>query len=425
MTKHARLATSIAAVLVLALALSLPPTTVNAAPDDPVDEPAPAQPKAPALEDIESAIDNALDWLRDHQHEDGSWDAATYAVAGAAHEREGDYTNADGTDDQPGWAATRVGVTAWAILAYLGDGHTHSEGDYRETVKTGLRYLRAVQDNDGCFGPRDDSYFIICHALATTAFGEAYALTGSAILKGPTQRGVDFLLLAQNADGRGRHGWRYGIKPGDNDTIVTGWCAMALYTARLAELEVPVEAFEGAMRWIEDVTDPNTNITGFITRGGATARLSVAADFKANPECEAVSAVLRMLLPGANDDPVADQLEHIAGHLPTADDALEVDYYYWYWGTLATALGKDVWKRWWPTAGTTLLDMQRADEENAATFGSWDPVDAWSPAFGRVYATALNTLSLQIGRRIGLIGDRGNGDDDDGDDDGGDDNDGE
>ena len=42
---------------------------------------------------------------------------------------------------------------------------------------------------------------------------------------------------------------------------------------------------------------------------------------------------------------------------------------------------------------------QHADRENTNTFGSWDPVGAWGEDGGRVYSTAILTLTMQANYR--------------------------
>jgi hypothetical protein len=43
----------------------------------------------------------------------------------------------------------------------------------------------------------------------------------------------------------------------------------------------------------------------------------------------------------------------------------------------------------------SILAHQRMDPTDCRR-GSWDPVDPWSADGGRVYATAVNTLCLEI-----------------------------
>ena len=70
-----------------------------------------------------------LDWLARHQSEDGSWDTDGFmhAASAGACECQG-----------PGDHVQDVGVTALALLAFLGDGHTTREGQYRELVSRGI-----------------------------------------------------------------------------------------------------------------------------------------------------------------------------------------------------------------------------------------------------------------------------------------------
>ena len=72
----------------------------------------------------------------------------------------------------------------------------------------------------------------------------------------------------------------------------------------------------------------------------------------------------------------------------------QIDFYYWYYGTLAMfQMGGDYWRAWNKKLKSALVDHQRGDGHE---HGSWDPRGAWGFAGGRVYATAINVLSLQI-----------------------------
>jgi hypothetical protein len=74
----------------------------------------------------------------------------------------------------------------------------------------------------------------------------------------------------------------------------------------------------------------------------------------------------------------------------------DVDFYYWYYGTLAMhQVGGASWERWRKAMESELLAHQVKDETQDE-HGSWDPVDPWSAEGGRVYATALNCLCTEV-----------------------------
>ncbi|MHC5039098.1 MAG: hypothetical protein ACYTHM_17455, partial [Planctomycetota bacterium] len=78
-----------------------------------------------------------------------------------------------------------------------------------------------------------------------------------------------------------------------------------------------------------------------------------------------------------------------------------IDLFYWYWGTHALyQMGRDYWKVWNPAVKSALLPAQKTE---GCETGSWDPVGAWGTAGGRVYATAINVLTLEVYYRYGRL----------------------
>ena len=72
-----------------------------------------------------------------------------------------------------------------------------------------------------------------------------------------------------------------------------------------------------------------------------------------------------------------------------------INFYYWYYGSYALFLhGGPAWERWNESLVRCLVDSQRTGATDE--LGSWDPVDEWGPAGGRVYATALGALTLEV-----------------------------
>lgn len=42
------------------------------------------------------------------------------------------------------------------------------------------------------------------------------------------------------------------------------------------------------------------------------------------------------------------------------------------------------------------------DKADGCTWGSWDPIDRWGEKGVRVYATAINVLTLDVYYRLGI-----------------------
>src|SRR5262249_25793541 len=127
-----------------------------------------------------------------------------------------------------------IAATAFALLPFLGAGHTHKSSpkigtDYKKTIDAGLRFLVGKQDKTGYFGR--EAY---THPLATIAVCEAYGLTSDPTLKRPAQLALDSVERWQDPRGGG---WRYEPKMA-GDTSVTGWMLMGLKSGQMAGLNV-------------------------------------------------------------------------------------------------------------------------------------------------------------------------------------------
>ena len=70
------------------------------------------------------------------------------------------------------------------------------------------------------------------------------------------------------------------------------------------------------------------------------------------------------------------------------------DEYYWYYGTLAMFQHDgEPWEEWNASLRDTLVGLQRTSGPQA---GSWDPNGKWAGIGGRLYSTALSTMSLEV-----------------------------
>ena len=62
------------------------------------------------------------------------------------------------------------------------------------------------------------------------------------------------------------------------------------------------------------------------------------------------------------------------------------------------------WKRWNESMQEALCDNQRV---SGCEDGSWDPIGEWGRAGGRVYATAIGAMTLEVYYRFARQGDAG------------------
>ncbi|MFV1957795.1 MAG: prenyltransferase/squalene oxidase repeat-containing protein [Planctomycetota bacterium] len=352
----------------------------------------------------ERAVEDALSWLAAHQSPDGGWDTAGF----------GRWCNGQPMENGPDGAGKGyydAGVTGLATLAFLGAGYTQ-RGRHRfaKTVRRALRYLRNIQDAEGCFGPRATQHYIYNHATAALAMVEAYGMTESPVLKGPAQRALDFISLARNP----YFAWRYGVRPGENDTSVTGWMMMAMKSARLINtmarerggkdlLAIDEEAFDGVRAWIDKMTDPDTGRVGYIQRGGRPARPQELIDRFPSDRSESMTAVGVLARIFGGEDPARSkpvkQGAALCAALPpiwNPEDG-RIDMYYWYYATLAMyQVGGRPWKTWNTAMKPAIVEHQRRDTDFCHYRGSWDPIGPWGSDGGRVYATALMAMCLEV-----------------------------
>ncbi len=360
------------------------------------------------------AVEDALRWLAAHQSPDGGWEAATFNRWCDGQP----VTDAARMPDGSGKALYDPGVSGLALLAFLGAGYTNrGKHPFNKVVGKGLRYLKNVQDPEGCFGPRNTQQYIYNHATAALAMVEAYGMTGSAIWKGSAQRGLDFIALARNP----YFAWRYGIKPGNNDTSVSGWMMMALKSAlqinkveikagRKAPLVVDESAFEGLRAWLDKVTDPDYGRVGYTRRGEGSARPVELVDRFPSEKSEAMTAVgvLARIFMGENPEKskLIQKGAALCAKLPPTWNTTDgsIDMYYWYYGTLAMfQVGGAPWKTWRKAMEKSMLDSQRKDTDYCMYKGSWDPIGPWGGDGGRVYSTAVMALCLMVYDRYGKV----------------------
>ncbi len=346
----------------------------------------------------ESAVMAALKWLARHQEADGSWKAA-----GFSKQCIGAKCGGSGADD------TDIGVTGLALLAFLGAGYSAQSRDefpdpvdptrtlkFGAVVKHGVLWLMSQQDPEGCIGDRASRY-MYSHSIAALALCEAYGMSATSAVREPAQKAIDFIVAAQNPG----KGWRYTSRCGDNDTSVTGWAVMALKSAELSELMIPKSAYDGALSWLNEVTDQNGYYrAGYMRAGdGPVFERGKNEQFSNHPSMTAVAVMSRIFIQREKRDPALGGAQLLVGDLPEWKTN-KVDAYYWYYGSLALfqydGPTGPMWSKWNEPMKNAIVPNQKTSKDGCQN-GSWNPEeDRWGHAGGRVYSVAINALTLEV-----------------------------
>jgi hypothetical protein len=322
-------------------------------------------------EETERAVQAALAWLAGAQSADGRWSAARHG-GGVERSVQGHHRHGVG-------AKSDHGVTGLALLAFLGAGNTHREGPYCENVSRGVRYLVERQRADGSLAG-DAEFFaaLYCHGMAGIALAECCGMTGDAALEPPVRRAVGYTLTMQSpATG----GWRYAA--GDKgDTSQLGWQLMLLSSARHARIGSFTAAESRAASFLQSVSSG---------RAGGLAAYRPGERPAVARTAEALFCRFLVGLP-ADHPAVGEALDMVSRAPP---DVRSPNAYAWYYATLASFhAGGPQWDAWNRQMQAAVLRLQR--RESSGLDGSWDPDPVWGGHGGRVYATAMAAMTLEV-----------------------------
>ena len=345
----------VSAVIVLA-ALAITATARAQSPEPAAGKPGQEPPTAAAIltetkivERVTAAVDKSLNYLSTKQQVDGSW-------------------------------ANNQAVNGLAILAFLGRGHVPGRGPYRETLAKAKRFILLCQQPSGVFASPAPSHGPMYeHALATLACAEMYGQDPDPELEEKLRKAVELIIKAQSPNG----GWRYQPVPGDHDLSVSVMQIVALRAANNAEIRVPNETIEKAVKYVKSCASPGGGFS-YQPHGGPGREMSAAG-------------VLSLQLLGRYDDPTIRPALDFLAKVPVRWDrsGLRYFYYFHYYSIQGHyQAGEKYWNDWHPQVREMLLAKQNAD-------GSWDCPPGTGENEGTVgpnkaYWTAMASLVLEI-----------------------------
>ena len=335
--------------------------------------------------DAERAITAGLTWLARQQTSDGHWELHQgYPDAGRSYMK------------------TDTGATALALLAFLGHGDTHQTGEHQQVVSKGLDWLQKIQDptTGDLHDQRQEegrNAAFYAHSMATIVLCESLAMTRDEKLRPAAELAIKYLIGSQHPD---LGGWKYRpltqrVMLGD--ISVSAWALMALHSARIAGIEIPLDEFQRSARFLDQVqaqggsrykyepNEPESRVTPARTAIGLLCRQWLGWPKTHPPMLDGI----RFLMDERN------RPQWSAGHR---------NVFEWYYITqVMHNMGGDDWKQWNQAVRDAVVRNQVASGNVKAgqdVRGSWSPRpegagEEYADKAGRLYLTAMCVLILE------------------------------
>jgi len=321
--------------------------------------------------ECETAVVNALRWLKKTQNPDGSW------VTGQ-----------------------KVGMTGLALLAYLGHCETAQSEEFGESVLGAITYLVDVsmKNNGKMATDFKDDHWCYEHAIATYALGEALILTRAFDehlfqLEEAVQASGQFLINSQHRGG----GWDYAYREDSQrggDLSIVGWHLQALKACKHTGLEFKNlrNCAKNALAYVESCQLPS----------GAMGYSGPVLNGERDGTSLAAVGALSTQIWGASSRVSSKACRFIDQKMTFTWNTADSDLYGHYYATQAMINhGGDAWTRYNALFINQVLPNQAAD-------GSFKPVAkggkvnapgssfAGSNPFATHYRTCLATLMLEV-----------------------------
>jgi hypothetical protein len=307
---------------------------------------------APKKEEVQmtdagrKATAKALAWLASTQNSDGSWSEGRYPHNPA--------------------------ITAFALLAFLAQGHLPNQGPYAKEVAKGTRFLLSCARADGyLIGTRGGNMY--CHGMATLALAELWGMTGDKDVKPVLKKAVELIVKSQTRDrSLNDGGWRYQPIMRGADISVTIMQVMALRAAKNSGLHVPDETMARAIAYVKRCYNPRQGgfaympgqSPGFARTAAGVCVLQLTGEYKAKEVPEAV--------------------QYLKDHF---HDLQHFCYGHYYASHAMHQVGGKEWRDWYARLNAHLLLHQRGD-------GSWSGLERSGP--GPVYQTSVAVIALSV-----------------------------
>lgn len=333
----------------------------------------------------EAAVLRALEWLKNNQQADGSWGRADYRnppYRPLPDKYESTYNEA---------------FTGLAILTFLAHGETVQSEKYGDTVKRAIQFLVARQNEKGEFTSKgiDSDAGTYAHCICTYAVSEAFGMMKIPELRTVMERAAQRIIDGQQDNGAFDYKF---AKRNERDTSLSGWAGQAMKAAYIAGAKNP--GLKAAMEKVvaEVKTAARSDDGTFWYRLVGKSRHTV--------NITAIGCLTLQLLGHADDSECKAGMRALDKVTCEWDNPLEWPMYAWYYISQAKFHhGGSTWRSWNAQFAPQFIRAQNTDDPNdKSLYGSWisagvnlaPNADGHEDNYGRIYATTLAALTLQV-----------------------------
>ncbi|MEK7448542.1 MAG: zf-HC2 domain-containing protein [Planctomycetota bacterium] len=321
--------------------------------------------------DSQEVIKSALNWLSQTQEPAGYWDTVKWG----------------------GQKKYEVGLTGLALFSFIAQSQKN-QGNFNDgtTLQNGLAFLIQQQNRTGLFGP-DFAGAMYNHGIATTVLLEYYSLNQEEKLRMPIQKALSYIKETQKPSG----GWGYTADVRESpNTVISFWPLQALSLASKSRLggtgpDWPglKPSLERGFNWFRQTCDlkgkPGYHRPFEFPYGSETLMAVGAFNYFYNMENQ-------FAIPDEASRSFREELYQEANQLTGG-----INYYGWYF--LTYALYAENSPRARQKKDEIINTLINTQNQTAIYAGSWEPADRWGEIGGRVYATALAALTLEVESR--------------------------
>lgn len=288
-----------------------------------------------------------------------------------------------GSDQQNRNALTSLTIMALVAVGHQPTDHT-PEG---KTLRDGMNYILRDdrQSDEGYYGWSDGSR-MYGHGITTLMLCEMLGMgideEQDTLILRRAEAAIDLILRSQRIlkrEERYQGGWRYDPDARDADLSVTVWQLMALRAGKAAGLDVPAEAIDQAVAYLErSYRETGREEGGFGYEPGQGPRYATTA-----------AGMLAMLVCGQYEhEQVAGAAEYLDENTPTRNQNDQWFYYGTYYYAMAMyQVGGDA-------SDQAQREVFRALSRTQQNDGSWtsNHYHERNP----VYATCMAMLALSV-----------------------------